>query len=94
MISKAEIEKLASLSRVALTPAEKDNFTTQIDAILGYVDQLKKVSVQAVTDTASAQVNVLREDANPHEPGKHTEAILAVAPAKEGQYIKVKKIIG
>ncbi len=94
MITKAEIEKLASLSRVALTPAEKDSFTTQIDAILDYVDQLKKVSSETVSDTASTQVNVFREDTGAHASGLHTEALLANAPEREGQYVKVKKIIG
>lgn len=93
MITKAEIEKLASLSRVALTPAEKESFTTQIDAILGYVDQLKKVTSDEISDTSSVRVNVFREDSGAHAPCEHTEAVLSVAPSREGQYVKVKKII-
>lgn len=94
MISTTEIEKLAALARIKLTPAENESFTTQIDAILGYVDQLKSVTVGTATDTTSSQVNVFREDTTPHTPGEHTEALLSNAPAREGQYVKVKKIIG
>lgn len=95
MISTTEIEKLAALARIKLTPAEKESFTTQIDAILGYVDQLKSVTVGEATDTAtSSQVNVFREDTAPHTPGEYTEALLSNAPSRDGQYVKVKKIIG
>lgn len=94
MITKTEIEKLASLSRVALTPAEKDSFTTQIDAILGYVDQLKKATGEETHDKSASHINVFREDTHPHAPGEHTETVLATAPAREGHYVKVKKIIG
>ena len=37
--------------------------------------------------------NVLRPDENPHEPGAFTEEILAEAPKRQGQYVKVKKIL-
>jgi Asp-tRNA(Asn)/Glu-tRNA(Gln) amidotransferase C subunit len=38
--------------------------------------------------------NVLREDANPHESATFTEAILKNAPSRQGDYFKVKKILG
>jgi aspartyl-tRNA(Asn)/glutamyl-tRNA(Gln) amidotransferase subunit C len=94
MISITEIEKLASLARIELTTAEKENFTKQIHAILGYVDQLKQVSVTKSSDINHTVVNVFREDTVPHASGEYTEALLAVAPAREGQYVRVKKIIG
>ena len=94
MIGKTEIEKLASLSRIALTDYEKESFTTQIDAILGYVDQLKKVTVVSLAGATDSVVNVFREDTDAHAPSEYTDALLADAPAREGQYVKVKKIIG
>ena len=38
-------------------------------------------------------LNVMREDVNPHESGLYTEKILEQAPTREGNYIKVKKIL-
>ena len=38
-------------------------------------------------------LNVMREDKDPHEAGLYTEKILEQAPAREGDYIKVKKIL-
>ncbi|MEK9132075.1 MAG: Asp-tRNA(Asn)/Glu-tRNA(Gln) amidotransferase subunit GatC [Patescibacteria group bacterium] len=93
MISKTEIEKLASLARIDVTSAEKDSFTKQIDAILGYVDQLKQVVIAPISDTASTAVNVFREDVGAHSSLEHTDALLSEAPDREGQYVKVQKII-
>lgn len=38
--------------------------------------------------------NVMREDGEPHEPGKFTAILLKAAPKTEDGYIKVKKILG
>jgi Asp-tRNA(Asn)/Glu-tRNA(Gln) amidotransferase C subunit len=37
--------------------------------------------------------NAFREDENPHETGKYTESIIKNAPEKEGNYVKVRKIL-
>ena|SRR5258708_7530584 len=99
MIEIKEIEKLAELSHIRLTDAEKVQMQKEIGSILGYIDQIKNVSgdISAATDRekqAKQKVrNVLREDIAPHESGIHTEAILADAPKREGNYLKVKKIL-
>ena len=94
MISISEIEKLATLSRIALSADEKKALQKDMDAILDYVDQVKKVSATVGTEKkAGALRNVFREDANPHESGIFTEELLSAAPKREGQYIKVKKIL-
>lgn len=92
MINKADIEKLSTLSRIALSEEEKDAFVTEIDAILEYVSQVKDVSV--AVGTADLLVSdVFREDDEPHESGIYTEDILASAPKREGNFIAVKKIL-
>lgn len=94
MISLKEIEKLALLSRIELSAEEKEAFRKDMDAILGYVEQVQKVS--ATTDLgkkAGLVRNVLREDSNPHESGIHTETLVSSAPKRDGNYVKVKKIL-
>ena len=67
----------------------------EFDSILEYVATIQKVSASATERTPSivAQRNVMREDANPHETGLYTEALVGAAPRREGEYIKVKKIL-
>jgi Asp-tRNA(Asn)/Glu-tRNA(Gln) amidotransferase C subunit len=42
---------------------------------------------------ASVVKNVMREDGEPHESGKYTEALLKSAPKTADGYIEVKKIL-
>lgn len=95
MITLADIDKLAELSRIKLSGEEKESLRKEFDAILGYVDQIKKVHVGNVGGEQEAGMlrNVMREDDDAHASGEYTEAILREAPAREGNYLKVKKIL-
>ena len=92
-ITLEEMEKLATLSRLALSSEEKERMRTEFDSILEYVASLSKVGEGTGGRSVVATVNVMREDANPHESGIHTEKLLAAAPKREGNYLKVKKIL-
>jgi aspartyl/glutamyl-tRNA(Asn/Gln) amidotransferase C subunit len=97
MITIEDIQKLAELSRIKIAPEEQESLRSEIESILGYIDQIKKaaktsdVSGSAAKDGALR--NVMREDAEPHMPSEFTEKILSAAPAREGNYLKVKKIL-
>ncbi len=94
MISIKEIEKLAELSRLELSEGEKESLRKEMDSILGYVEQVNRVSAEASSENkADSLRTVWREDGTPHESGLYTEALLASAPQREGQYIRVKKIL-
>jgi aspartyl/glutamyl-tRNA(Asn/Gln) amidotransferase C subunit len=102
-MNKDEVLKLAQLARVDIGEAEAETLSTQFEEILGYVGEVKKATspqplplARGGVDSRAAsggEVNVLREDANPHESGMYTEAILKNAPQREGDYVKVKKIL-
>ena len=92
MISKQDVEKLAQLSRLALTEEEKAKFQGEIEAILGYVGKVKDMA-DAAPMPSFAQINNLREDAVLHKTGEYTEKLLSEAPEREGDFVKVKKIL-
>ncbi len=99
MITIEDIQKLSELSRIKIAPEEQETLRTQIESILGYIDQIKKATLvsdavsQKPTVQAGALRNVLREDGEPHMPSEFTERVLASAPAREDNYLKVKKIM-
>lgn len=93
MISSDDVKKLAHLSRLALSDEEVARFTRDIDAVLGYVGQITKVANRGKKNEKPLVRNVLREDRDPHESGIYTEALLAGAPEREGDSLKVKKIL-
>jgi len=96
MITVKEVEKLAELSRITLTPEEKEKMAAEIGSIIGYIDQIKEVSAATVEDSknrARETENVMREDLVKNQPHEYTERILANAPARKDDYIEVKKIL-
>ena len=93
MIDGEDIKKLAVLARIKLSQEEIDSLVKEIDPILAYVGQINDASGGVVVSSASATINTLREDENPHESGLHSAELIESAPQKEGNYIKVKKIL-
>src|SRR5262249_4039453 len=63
-ITLTEVEHVARLARLALGTDEKERMRNQLDAILGYVEQLQRVDTTGVEPTAHVLplVNVMRED--------------------------------
>ncbi len=94
-ISADDVKKLAELSRLALSDEEVAKLQGEITSILAYVDVIQKVELpETPTDSVHLDLqNVMREDANPHDAGIHTNDILAQASRREGDYLKVKKIL-
>lgn len=104
MISTEEIKKLAELARIDVEPEEQQKLASEMDAILEYVGQIKSVTEGESTGVPSTdqgegdtivrgEVNVMREDENPTEAGTHSQQLIAEFPNKEGDYLKVKKIL-
>jgi aspartyl-tRNA(Asn)/glutamyl-tRNA(Gln) amidotransferase subunit C len=93
-IDIAQIDKLAELSRIALTDTEKVAMQKDISSILGYVDQIQAISETAPSRAPQKVRNIMREDIPRDEGGTFTTAILANAPKHKDGYIEVKKILG
>lgn len=96
MISIDDVKKLAVLGRLSLTDEEITKLQGEIESIVAYVDVIQKVPLPETSDTSTHLdlENVMREDVNPHEAGLYTENLLAQVPRREGNYVKVKKVLG
>lgn len=102
-ITQADIQKLASLSRMKLTEEEQATFAKDIDSILGYVEQIKEVSSDVAGTTVShadkkpsdiPHRNALREDVADANLNADASVLVDAAPAHEQGFVKVKKILG
>jgi aspartyl-tRNA(Asn)/glutamyl-tRNA(Gln) amidotransferase subunit C len=92
-ITLAEVEHVARLARLALGADEKEQMRRQLDAILGYIEQLRRVDTTGVEPTAHVLplVNVMRDDEV--RPSYPPDAMLQNAPdAHEGQF-RVPRIL-
>ncbi len=91
--TELNIDRIAHLARIALTPEEKAQFSAQLGNVLSYVEQLKKVDVSGVEPTAHAfpLYNVWGEDIP--QPGLPVEVALKNAPAQRDHMIVVPKVV-
>lgn len=93
-MERKDVEKLAELSRIDISSEEADRLLASLTSILGYVSELEKVKgLGESTSFVGEHYNVMRDDATPHESGLYTEDILNEMPLREGDYLKVKKIL-
>lgn len=93
-MTKEEILHLGTLSRIKLTDAEADKLNTEIDSILEYVSQVNEIVADSeLTKTVGPVFNVFREDEVTNEPGEYTKDLVEAFPEREGDYLKVKKIL-
>ena len=92
-ISRAEVEHVARLARLALQPEELEAMTGQMDAILGYVDKLNELDTEGIEPTAHAvpMENAFRADEV--KPSIGIERAQQNAPATDGSCFKVPKVI-
>jgi len=89
-----DIEKLAKLARIELTEEEKKTYLKEIGEILGYVDQIKAVVAKTGKERKLGDLrNVMREDVDKNQGGLYTDDLVKEFPRKEGNYLKVKKIL-
>jgi len=93
MISIAEVDHVAHLARLALSPEEQQRFTEQLNAILAYMDQLNEVPTDDVEPTSHVLdlVNVFRDDTARQRIS--VEEALQNAPESTHQYFVVPRIV-
>ena len=85
--------KVAKLARLDLPEAKIATYTGQLERILDYVAHLETVDTEGVPATTRAVevVNVCREDLV--TPTDVREELLNEAPQREGDFIRVPKIV-
>jgi aspartyl-tRNA(Asn)/glutamyl-tRNA(Gln) amidotransferase subunit C len=87
------IDHIAKLARLALTPEEKARFAQQLGDVLHHIEQLGKVDVSGVEPTAHAFAvsNVWQDDVA--RPGLPVHQALRNAPAQRDNMIVVPKVV-
>ena len=87
------LDHVARLARLTLTPAEKAQFSQQLGDVLRHIEQLRKVDVTGIEPTAHAfpVVNVWADDIA--RDGLPVEAALQNAPAQRDHMVVVPKVV-
>jgi aspartyl-tRNA(Asn)/glutamyl-tRNA(Gln) amidotransferase subunit C len=94
-LTPADVAKVASLARLALSPAEAEDARRSLGAVLGYMDRLRSLDLAGVEPLAhvgEGEGNRLRDD-TPGEP-LPVGVVTGMAPASLGPFIRVPKVMG
>lgn len=94
-ISHEEVERIASLAKIALSQDEVDKMSLELTQIVEFVEQLNAVDTSKVevTSQVTGLVDVFRKDEV--RPGTtNRESLLKNAPQQQDGYIKVKRVLG
>jgi aspartyl-tRNA(Asn)/glutamyl-tRNA(Gln) amidotransferase subunit C len=93
-ITRADVEHVARLARLALTEPEIEELTGQLGGILEYAAQVSALDLADVPPTAHPLplVNIFRPDVA--RPGVDRDEVLAQAPASENGRFRVPRILG
>lgn len=93
-ITRDDVLHLAQLSSLALGDDEIDGLRTDIDNILGYVEQLSQLDTSGVEPTYQVTdlENVWRTDTI-DDYGINRDDLIALAPESKGGQIKVPKVL-
>lgn len=92
-ITLAEVEHVARLARLDLSPEEKERMRRELDGILAYIDKLRALDTDGVEPTSHAVplTNVMRADEP--RPSFPRDEMLANAPDPHGDFFRVPRII-
>lgn len=92
-ITRDEVHKVATLARLRLTDAEESSITEDLDHILAAFVRLQQLDTTGVEPTACVDDfgGIFRPDVADNAVGDDT--LLENAPARDGRYFRVPKVL-
>jgi aspartyl-tRNA(Asn)/glutamyl-tRNA(Gln) amidotransferase subunit C len=92
-LDPATVRRIARLARIRVEENEVPRLQGEMNAILGWIEQLGEVDVAGVAPlTGGAQI-ALRMRADAVTDGDRLEAVLANAPDRVGAFFTVPKVV-
>jgi aspartyl-tRNA(Asn)/glutamyl-tRNA(Gln) amidotransferase subunit C len=92
-LDPATVRRIAKLARIRVEAADVPRLQGEMNAILGWIEQLGEVDVDGIPPlTGGAQIALrLRDDVV--TDGDRLEAVLANAPDRVGEFFTVPKVV-
>jgi aspartyl-tRNA(Asn)/glutamyl-tRNA(Gln) amidotransferase subunit C len=92
-VDKDTVKRVARLARIAVSDEEAEALKGELNAILGFVEQLNEVDVDGVEPMTSVIATTMKK--RPDQVTEHDQAaeIVANAPAVEDSFFVVPKVV-
>ena len=92
-VDAATVKRIGRLARIRVEENEVEKYQGEINAILGFVEQLGEVDVTGVEPMTSVTPMQLRRRADVVTDGGYAEKVVANAPLTEDNFFMVPKVI-
>ncbi|WP_127523125.1 Asp-tRNA(Asn)/Glu-tRNA(Gln) amidotransferase subunit GatC [Mesorhizobium sp. Z1-4] len=89
----ATVKHVARLARIAVDDADAERMTGELNAILGFVEQLNEVDVSGVEPMTSVIPLEMKKRQDAVTDGGKAADIVANAPATEENFFLVPKVV-
>lgn len=92
-VDTATVRRVAKLARIAVTEDEVASMQSELNAILGFVEQLGEVDVSGVEPMTSVIPMEMRKRQDVVTDGNKADDVVANAPATEDHFFMVPKVV-
>jgi aspartyl-tRNA(Asn)/glutamyl-tRNA(Gln) amidotransferase subunit C len=87
------VRRIAHLARIAVAEDEVEHLKGELNAILAFVEQLSEVNVEGVEPMTSVTPMDMKKRADEVTDGSIPDDIVRNAPATEGHFFLVPKVV-
>jgi aspartyl-tRNA(Asn)/glutamyl-tRNA(Gln) amidotransferase subunit C len=92
-VDVATVRRIAHLARIAVADDEVEHLREELNAILGFVEQLSEVDVEGVEPMTSVTPMEMKKRPDVVTDGGIPEDIIKNAPAAENHFFVVPKVV-
>jgi aspartyl-tRNA(Asn)/glutamyl-tRNA(Gln) amidotransferase subunit C len=92
-VDLATVKRVAHLARISVSDGEAEELRGELNAILGFVEQLNEVDVEGVEPMTSVQPMPMKKRADRVTEGGIAADVLANAPVSADGYFLVPKVV-
>jgi aspartyl-tRNA(Asn)/glutamyl-tRNA(Gln) amidotransferase subunit C len=92
-VDAATVKRVAHLARIRVAEDEVEALQGELNAILGFVEQLNEVDVSGVEPMTSVIPMAMKKRRDKVTDGGKADDIVANAPARKDHYFVVPKVV-
>lgn len=92
-VDTATVKRIGRLARIRIEEGEVEKYQQELNAILGFVEQLDEVDVSGVEPMTSVTPMQLRRREDKVTDGGYPEKIVRNAPLTEDNFFMVPKVV-
>jgi aspartyl-tRNA(Asn)/glutamyl-tRNA(Gln) amidotransferase subunit C len=92
-VDAATVRRIAHLARIKVTDAEVPHLQSELNAMLSFVEQLSEVDIAGVEPMTSVMPMEMKRRPDVVDDGDIADDIVVNAPATEGHFFLVPKVV-